>query len=492
MKKILIPIVLLAALWLGSTAYIGSQAEPELQNFISKMNKRTQSSGFKYVATTTKSSFFGSDVQLKLEPTNEAMKKLFDTSKLEIPMHISYGPVLFGGKPVLGLANAHYDISLKEYLPTLSPDIKLDEFVREGDIKLSLDFRVGVDKNLHAVADSEPFTLFAADSMESKISKMHGESNVDMDTLVGNGSFEIPSIVVAVESQDSNKSENFELLNTKATWNVTEIIDDFISLGRVNIGSEKFNIYEDDKLVTSIIPSSFMIVKRDGNNTIGVSAQINYKHVSGKYLTPDIPLENVQIGYEVGGMGIEGLNQGIVMIQKIQEAQNKMLVQLSAKNNDPDAFEKAMSDMEASMPKENEILTLVNNLLLKDKTYISLSSKMDTNQSQDNSAQAKVLLVKDIPAATLDELKATLADKTKLLEMIALDADISLQEQFLKDIDKSGMLVGQLDKALNEGFVLKNADRYVTKIEYKPNSLMINNKDNPQILMMIKMMIGAI
>jgi len=134
----------------------------------------------------------------------------------------------------------------------------------------------------------------------------------------------------------------------------------------------------------------------------------------------------------------------------------------------------------------------MNNLLLKDKTYISLSSKMDTNQSQDNSAQAKVLLVKDIPAATLDELKATLADKTKLLEMIALDADISLQEQFLKDIDKSGMLVGQLDKALNEGFVLKNADRYVTKIEYKPNSLMINNKDNPQILMMIKMMIGAI
>jgi len=60
MKKILIPIALLLLAWLGSTAYIGSQVEPELQNFITKMNKRMQSSGFKYVATTTDKSFFGS------------------------------------------------------------------------------------------------------------------------------------------------------------------------------------------------------------------------------------------------------------------------------------------------------------------------------------------------------------------------------------------------------------------------------------------------
>ena len=207
---------------------------------------------------------------------------------------------------------------------------------------------------------------------------------------------------------------------------------------------------------------------------------------------PQTPLENAEIKYEVGGLGIDGLEKGIVMLTKIQEAQNKMLAQISTESNDTDALAKAMTDMEASMPKEDEILALVKNLLLKDKTYIELASTMDTKQSKDNSVHAKVLLIKDLPISTLAELKSTLANKAMLLDMVTLNAEMSLQEQFLHDIDKTGMFTKQLDNALNEGFVAKDADRYVTKIEYKPNSLIINKKDNPQILMMLKMMAGAI
>jgi len=96
--KIIATLVGSSALWLGGTAYISSNTQSELNNYVTKANKLYESNGMKLSVESFEKGFFTSTAKMKIDfmdsPIKEAVAKTF-----KLPMVMDYnienGPLFF-------------------------------------------------------------------------------------------------------------------------------------------------------------------------------------------------------------------------------------------------------------------------------------------------------------------------------------------------------------------------------------------------------------
>lgn len=480
MKKLLGLIVLLIVAWLGATAYIGSQVEPRIDDYISKINMTYKDNGFVYSSKVTESSFLNSQVELEVKSIIDA-----NMTPIKIPVKLEHGPLFFGGNDLFGIVRSHQEISFKDELLALAPDINISDIIKESDVDIITDLVIGFDKKLNLKMQVTPFTLIGQESGDIEVVGMAIKSTNDTQSMLGDGEIKIGQLVI--KNSPKNK---IELIDSELTWVTNKIISKSLALGDFSMSSDELKIYEDSKVKTTLSPTVVASVSQDSNATIGANINIAYKHIDGDYITQGVPLTTASSTYVVGGLGIKGVEELISITKRIQKVQDEQLQIINNSQGDTEVMAKAMSQIDTSMPTPDEIISTLKNIFIQDTTYLELSTIMDTKESKANKLNTKITISKDIKAMKSPKLLSMLKSRLKMLEMLSISVDLSVDERFAKSLGDRIGAFSKLEKGVKEGFVVKNTNRYSAEIKYKNDVLMINKKENPQILTMLKMIIG--
>lgn len=489
MKKISILLLIVVAAWLGTSAFIGSQIKSRLGQYLDIANESMEQRGIKYSANIIDSSLFSTDVNVVVEPNHNAdelVKRALLKSTNRLAVKIEHGPIFFQNGLGFGLAKIHNETPLKQEILQSYSGSKIDE----DNVTLMVNSVLNFTQKLNTVLVLTPVTIIDKTGTVVKIGKIKAHSSANISNIrISEGTVDIPQVVV-YENSKEDTNNTLEISGIRMKWNIEKMLSKTIMLGSLKISAEK--IHASDTNITAEDPEIYIESVQSVHDGLDIMVKLSYDSAFGNDDLHSIAkLENIEASYKLGGLGIDGVKSATSMLREFQKQtlkQEQALQNIDTSN--ADALAQAMSTIEPYAPKDTDILRLIKELLVKNQTYFETSSKARAKGGKENILHAKVLLTKEFPTDSMDRLREIFKNKLALLNMFNIEFDISMQKEFVEIMDERGLAMTRLDSGVQDGYLIEKDGTYSSKITYQTDSLKINNKENPQILMMIKMALG--
>jgi len=484
MKKLSLILITTLVLWAISTFIIGNKTQENLQNYINKSNKIYANNGIKLKLIAYEQSFLNSTAQIEINFSDPEMIELLEKEYL-LPLKINYtiehGPLFFQNGFGIGLSKINNELLLS----SIFKESTKKEFLAlvKGDITIKTEMIVSFSKKLHYKIKSDEI-LINKDKKTFSMSPftMQGMSNIE--TFKGDGTVKITKLAL----KEENSNNGIELNNLVAEMNIDEIFQeslifgDFkLSVANILINDElspkfkKINISIDTEMSNKRVSQSTMNSKFKGTiNLANTPLEEKFKE-----------LESIHIEMEMKELGIEGMSEFQNTAQRVQEEQAQLMNQLQTQEP---------KEMQATLEKlgkiEEKILTelmhTLNKLLIKDKTNIIYSLKMNTKDKQSSKAFMEVGYTGDIEfKGSLEELTKKI--KNQLLSLIKLNVNITLNKKHLPLLPVP-MLKQQLQMGVAQGFIKENNNSYTLNGYYKDRELMVNDNNLTTTILPLLMM----
>ena len=489
MKKVIGLVTIVVALWLGATAYIGSQIEPFAQKYMSKTNKMYKSFGIKYDINITEKSFFSSKARISIEYTDQVMKQMMQAfGQTDMEYEIEHGPLLFKNGFAFGAARMTSDISLRKYLGTAKEFQELfSSMIQDKDIKINSSILITLYKQMIFEGTSTAFHINTPEGLKIAVSPISMTGDFDIETMAGRGLFQVSSIDVI---DTNNIDNNMHSKNILMDIDIEKMLSAGLFLGDMSLKIEELALSLDtnaEKISFAFSPAIYGSMSQDSDDgSIELVYNLQYRHLNGDTPKNMIPVQEADIMLQWSGLGLAGLEALGKWSQDMQTTQATIFASMDENSTDPEAMAKAMlalQEMQKQTPKN--IVEILKQVLIKNKTSLSIKGNLYTKDSNDNLVDMRLTYIADDLKGDYKEILKQF--KQNMLNMLTLDAELSLDETLLNHIPSGDFAKASLKQFETQGLVKKENNTYKTKLHYKPNSLRINDKDMPQMLQMLQM-----
>jgi len=484
MKKIFGSLIAVVAIWAGSTAFIGSQTEQQLQNYIAKSNALYASNGVEFKLTDYHKSFLNSTAQISIDITDPSLRKALlesYTLPLKVDCNIEHGPLFFQHGLGLGLSKIHQEVAVSSLLKGEDKKEFLD--LVKNDITITSDIIISFLQNANYHISSDAIQIQDGENhIEMAPLAIVGTSN--LDTFKGEGSLSIPHLLFKKKGTENQ----LKIDNLVMNINIDKFIDNALMLGTFNVAIGNLFIKDDSdpELKNIHLKSNLqMVTTQDSDKSINTQLEGDIDFLDTK-LPADFPnLKTLHAKVGVAYLGIDGMIKFQKATQEMQEAQTQLMTKMQ---NNPKEMEKIFKEF--GQVQENmmgQMLHALNTLLIKDKTLLNYAINVQTKDNKTSSALAEIGYTGDMKFdGNLQDI--ALKAQRELLNMIQLHLNINLDAQHIKALPNAETLTQQIQMAVTQGFVKKENGKYILNGSYKNKELMVNDHNLTATILPLLMM----
>jgi hypothetical protein len=475
MKKIVSSIIVAVALWAGSTAFIGTQIEEDIQKQIENSNKLYTSSGIKYKLNSYKKSFLSSKAEIELEFTDpEILDLLKDTIKLPlvITQNIEHGPLFFKNGLGFGSAKMHQETSISSLL---TPEAK-KEFLRliKDDITITSDIAISFTKNAsYQLSSSEVKIEDDGKNLHMTPLKIMGSSSLEQYS--GDTKINIASLTINEEgTQNGLTVENMNI-----AIDIDEFIEKAIMLGAIDLSIENLTIKDETNpqlKQINLATNLHLTSKKDSDTTISTNldGDIDFKDTK---LPKNLPnLKNLQAKMNMNYVGIKGMLEFQKASKEMQEAQSQIFTKMQS-NPSEEEMQKIFEEFGALQQNMmGKIIHSLSNMLVKDKTLIEYRLGMQTKDNKSSDADAIIKYTGDIEFnGSIEEIAMKV--QQQLLNLVNLDLKIALDKEHIKRLPNAEILKQQIQMGVAQGLLKEENGKYILNGYYKNQELIVNDNN---------------
>jgi hypothetical protein len=475
MKKTVISLIAAAAIWTGTTAYVGNQMEENLQAQIENSNQLNSNNGIKYKINSYQKNFLNSTAEIEIDFTNpEILALIQDTVKLPmvIKYNIEHGPLFFKNGLGFGAAKTHQEIPVssllteeakKEFLALIKDDI-----IIKSDMDISFTNNASYKASTSEVKIDKDGKSFHMAPLEIK-----GKHN--LETYRGDAKIHVDSL----ELHEEGSKNGLTLQDLDINIEIDEFIEKAIMLGTIDFSIANLLIKDDTnpKLQNiNLATHMHMMTKKESKETIstGFDGSVDFKDTK---LPDNIPnLKNIHAKMNMNNIGIKGMLEFQKASKDMQEAQSKLLNKMQSSPSEEEM--QKIFDEFGTLQQEmmNQIVHALNSMLVKDKTLIEYGLAIETKDNKESDADIKILYTGDIDFnGSLEEIAMKVQQQA--LNLVDLDVKIALDEEHIKTLPDAEMLKQQIQMGVAQGFIKEEKGKYILNGYYKNQELMVNDNN---------------
>lgn len=466
MKKLLTAVLLIPAIWLGSTAFIGSKTQNEFNKNIVKINKLYAQHGVEFNITDYKKTFFDSVATLRINIVNKELKdsisKLYD---LQFPInteyHIEHGPILFQNGFDFGLSKISQNIEINSLF---NKEMK-EQFTKKSQITSQTVVSFSQIANYNVKGESiemvkgkqkiniEPFTI---------------NGKTDIKNFLGKTKIVIPKISVI----EDDKMLMIKSLNVDMDMN--ELLLDSLTMGTIDFGAKKVHLSDKENGALEFVPTVHIISKRDTEKTFSSKAEmtIDLNDTTAKKSLSD--LDKIVLTIDVQGVGTEGMKQYQESIEKIQKKQAEIVIDLQKNPSNKEENYQKLAEVQQELG--TALFSSLKDMLFKDKTLLSYSFKVETKDKKESQGEVLLGYTGDIDfTQTSKQIQQKIG--ADLFNLFKLKVDIKLNENHIKALPNGNELLTQLQNPMSQSMVKYQNENYIIKGHLQNRELIVNDEN---------------
>lgn len=493
MKKIIGSVAAIAAIWAGSTAYIGSQTKDYLEKQIAQSNKLYGNSGFKLSLDTFEKGFLTSKAIMKLDIAPDSPLKAQMQEMIKLPFTTTYdienGPIFFQHGFGFGMIKIVNEINFAE---VFNPELQVQTFLGDNNLTFTSHTNVGFNSVADYHGSSNPLNLTLPTGEKLAISPIVLEGAMNVDTLQGKATLGLKSITLA---KDASLKEKIDVKDMKMDINIKKFFDNGFYLADIafNIGKLNFDVPNEALKLKDASAGIDIVIDQNKDKTIKMSIDLNLD-VSKSTLPTDIPaVKNVALGYNLDGADFDGIMAFQDFIQEMQEKQQALMTDLTKAKNMEEQMAVIVKLQEFQKYIMDNFITKGAALLVKDKTHLSYYMSTTDKTDKKSLVDTKIKYLGDPLKGTVQEIQAQLMKN--LLTSLAVDIDVNIEESLLKTLPKDVAedIAMKLEMSVAEGIVKKDKGAYSLNANYTPKTIMVNDKNMTSTLLpFIEMGLGGL
>jgi len=475
MKKIVTSIIAAAALWAGTTAFVGNQMKENLQNQIDNSNKLYASNGVSYKINNYKKSFLNSQAEIEINFTDPTVLELIGDS-IKLPIVIKYdiehGPLFFKNGLGFGAARTHQKIPLSSLLTEKAKE----EFLTliKDDIMINSDMDISFTKNASYTVSTNKVNI-NNDGKSFNMTPLTMKGNHNLDTYKGDAKLNIASL----KFQEEGTQNGLTVQDLDINIDMDEFIEKALMLGTIDLSIKNLTIKDenDPQLDNVNIATNLHIVtKKDSETTISteLNGDVDFKDTKLPKELPD--LKNIHLKMNMEHIGIKGMIEFQKVSKEMQEAQSQILTKMQSNPKEEEMqkiFEELGTIQQNMMGK---IVHSLDKLLIKDKTLIEYGLGVETKDSKKSNANVKIGYAGDIQFdGSIEEIAKRVQEQ--VLDLINLNVNIALDSEHINSLPNAEMLKMQIQMGVAQGFVKEENGKYILNGYYKNQELMVNENN---------------
>ena len=475
MKKTVSSLIAAAAIWSGSTAFIGSQIEENLQKQIDNSNKLYASNGIKYKLNNYEKSFLNSKAEIEINFTDPAVLELIGNS-LKLPIVIKYdiehGPLFFKNGLGFGTARTHQNIPLSTLL-TEKAKKEFFELVKD-DIIIKSNMDISFTKNATYTISTNEVNINDEDK-NIHMSPLFIKGDHNLETYNGNAALHIESL----NFEEEGTKNGLTIQNLNLNIDMDEFIEKALMLGTIDLSIENLMIKDDSDPKfknINIATNVHIVTKKDSETTISteLDGDINFKDTKLPNNLPD--LKNIHAKMNMQHIGIKGMIEFQKASKEMQEAQSQIFTKMQSNPEEKEMqkiFEEFGTLQQNMMGK---IVHSLNTLLVKDKSLIEYGLEIETKDNKKSHANVKVGYTGDIQFnGSIEEI--TMKVQKQALNLINFNVNIGLDTEHINKLPNTETLKQQIQMGIVQGFVKEKNGKYILNGYYKNQELMVNDNN---------------
>ena len=475
MKKTLGSLIAAAAIWAGTTAFVGSQMETNIREQIESSNKLYANNGIAYKIKNYEKSFLNSTAEIEVNITDPAILELLQDS-IKLPMIVKYdiehGPLFLKNGLGFGAAKTHQEIAISSLL---TPEAK-KEFLAlvKDDIMIKSDMDISFTKNASYTISTDEVNI-NDDGKSFHMTPLHMKGNHNLETYKGEAKLNIASLKI----QEEGTQNGLSLQNLVMDINIDEFIEKTLMLGTIDLSIANLIIKDDSSPQLEnidIATNMHILTKKDSETTISTKfdGSIEFKNTKLPAEIPD--LKNIHLTMDMKKLGLKGWFELQKVSQEMEKTQSELFSKIQS-NSNPKDMQKVMEEF--GTLQENMIgkmLYTLNDLLIKDETSISYGLNMETKDNKKSTANIEVGYTGNMEfKGSLEEI--AMKAQQQVLDMISLNVDLGLDAEHLKGLPNAETLTQQIQMAVAQGFVKEENGKFILNGYYKNQELMVNDNN---------------
>ena len=475
MKKIVTSIIAAAALWAGTTAFVGNQMKENLQDQIDNSNKLYASNGIAYKMNSYEKSFLNSQAEIEVNFTDPAVLELIGDS-IKLPMVIKYdiehGPLFFKNGLGFGAARTHQEIPVSSLLTKEAKEAFLA--LIKDDILITSDMEISFRKNASYTVSTNEVNI-NDDGKSFQMTPLTIKGNHNLETYKGDAKLNIASL----KFQEEGTQNGLTVQDLDLNIDMDEFIEKALMLGTIDLSIKNLTIKDesDPQLENVNISTNLHIVtKKDSDTTISteLDGDIDFKDTK---LPKELPnLKNIHLKMNMEHIGIKGMLQFQKASKEMQEAQSQIFTKMQTNPGEEEMqkiFEEFGTLQQNMMGK---IVHSLNTLLVKDKSLISYGLALETKDNKKSNANVKIGYTGDIKFdGSIEDIAMKVQQQA--LNLVNLDVNIGLDAEHVKSLPNADTLKMQIQMGVSQGFVKEENGKYILNGYYKNQELMVNDNN---------------
>jgi len=474
MKRNLLKILLtLVAIYGVILVYISKNAESAYKSYIDSENRLSNS--IKFQVSSFKGSLFGAETTITGEIEDPLLqKKWSEIFKLPITMDIPirYGPIIPITPPAIAIAGSSGRMDISKFVR----DDKIDEFKSIFPNGILIKYRtvIGFDgyaKEHYDISNIKVVDNQTDESMEISPSTISRYYNIS--TLKGVNRVTIPTI----DMKSKNGNTIVKLSDTEIDLDIDSIDEKGLLFAKQIISIQKVLLRVDNKDLDFSVKNSISLEK-ESDNFANLNIQSNAKSLNKNAQIISKGINSFSSNIKISGLGIRGLHRLIDMQKKRIELQKQMAK--AVKEGDNLALNSALI---AINELDNSIITILNDIIKKDKTKLSIKEVIDTDRRN----KIDIDLVYRGEPLVGDPLNALITLATKLDRLFEGSFDMELDKNLIQKLYPAAEVI--LNSMVSKGMAKLENGLYKLKFELKDGKVIINNtKYAPKELIMLILM----
>jgi hypothetical protein len=490
MKKIIILIITIVAIWFASLFYASATTESKARNYAEKINEfyKQQQLGFEVKLSKFESSLFGAKMQYKINVNPYEMlgipKDLMEEDKsfkqlskvfnkpIFISQDIKYGPIFFGEGVEFGMAKFGFESKLTDIARLIATSInaRVDEKDKESSEKIEKiiteiknftknDIVIKYQSILPYFSNNMTFNGSVSEinihskkiGSQFKMDKviMNGEANID--DLTGKLNTTFPRIVFIEGGLQKANIENLTL-----DYNINEFIDAYNYFGEFDFKAQKVTIPIDGDNMSFGVGITSVVSKNQTKELSDINFNLNLEVLEYPKTASQLPFDlpkNIGLKF-----GLNGIN-----MSALSKLAKEFKLNINNLTNDEDGFKEFIK----SVPSKAEYI------FVKDKTKFLVKAELKTkNFPKFNNFVGVEVVYKFAKGDFKKLINANKTDRVAILKT-KFDAFLSanLNAESLKAVEMF------LAMPIQMGAIIKDGNVYKSDIKYQNSKLIVNDKD---------------
>ncbi len=478
MKKILSGILLIIILWATTTAVIGKKTEQEIEKIVEKTNKIYAEQGIKIDIEEYQNSFFSAVATVKIDMLDSELKKIASKEygllfPIKTEYQIEHGPLFFKNGVGLGLSRIYQEIEVSSLF---NQEVK-KRFSKKSVMRSKTLVSFFQIASYHLLGERIE-TEEGSKKLDIAPFEIRGESSLE------DFSGEMQMVMPLISFMEDDKKVKIESMLLDV--NMDKMVSDSLAMGKIDLSMKRFYLSDKENGGIDIFPTVHILSQKDGEKTFSSMMELNMDFNNSTTQPSLSDIEKLNLMLKVDGIGIKGMQEYQEAMQKVQEKQAKVMVNLQKNPNNKEENYQKLVELQEEMGVH--LLDSLKDILFKDKTSITYSFKAQTKDKKESHGDILLGYTGDIDfTKTAQEIGQSI--NANMFTLFKLEMDIAIAQSHIQTLPNGDEFLKQLQSPMSQSMV-KHQNNYYSIKGYLKNQELILNDENltNTVLPLLKML----